>query len=187
MSRGEEESVLRVVIKVKMKGKRPRWRPRLRWLDNIDSHLKGKNTSLKEVLKTKCFEDIDFSINWQEFWRRSLSSYLEYCEQTRCRIKKKYGYSKYAVAKLVWLVNLVKLFLSRLKIIFINVYYWQHLKMTKWHQKCTKHLHLNNLFDNLVHTISNRDVRRFWADIQFFLKMTILIYTTIIEAHHLWY
>ena len=38
----EEESTLRVVMKLKMKGKRPRGRPRLRWLDNIDSHLKGK-------------------------------------------------------------------------------------------------------------------------------------------------
>ena len=30
---------------------------RLRWLDNIDSHLKGNNTSLKEVFETKCFEN----------------------------------------------------------------------------------------------------------------------------------
>ena len=41
-------------MKVKMKGNRPRGRRRLRWLDNIDSHLKGKKTSLKEVLGTKC-------------------------------------------------------------------------------------------------------------------------------------
>ncbi len=74
----EEESTLRVVMKLKMKGTRPRgrpilrWldnidnhlkgkrmrgRPRLRWLDNIDNHLKGKNTSLKEVIETKCFEN----------------------------------------------------------------------------------------------------------------------------------
>ena len=53
----DEESTLRVVMKLKMKGKRPRGRPRLRWLDNIDSHLKGKNTSLKEVIETKCFEN----------------------------------------------------------------------------------------------------------------------------------
>ena len=54
----EEESTLRVIMKLQMmKGKRPRGRPRLRWLDNIDSHLKGKNTSLKEVLETKCFEN----------------------------------------------------------------------------------------------------------------------------------
>ena len=45
------------VTKSKMKGKRPRGRPRLRWLDTIDSHLKGKKTSLKEVLETKCFEN----------------------------------------------------------------------------------------------------------------------------------
>ena len=53
----EEESTLRVVMKLKMKGKISRGRPRLRWLDNIDSHLKGKNTSLKEVIETKCFEN----------------------------------------------------------------------------------------------------------------------------------
>ena len=49
----EEESTLRVVMKLKMKGKRPRGIPRLRWLDNIDSNLKGNNTSLKEVFETK--------------------------------------------------------------------------------------------------------------------------------------
>ena len=49
--------MLRVVMKLKMKGKRPRGIPILRWLDNIDSHLKGKNTSLKKVLDTKCFEN----------------------------------------------------------------------------------------------------------------------------------
>ena len=27
------------------------------WLDNIDRHQKGKNTSLKEILRTKCFEN----------------------------------------------------------------------------------------------------------------------------------
>ena len=53
----EDESTLRVVMKLKMKGKRPRGRPILRWLDNIDNHLKGKNTSLKEVLETKWFEN----------------------------------------------------------------------------------------------------------------------------------
>ena len=43
--------MLRVVMKLKMEGKRPRGIPRLRWLDNIDSHLKGKTTFLKQVLK----------------------------------------------------------------------------------------------------------------------------------------
>ena len=52
--RSEEESTVRVVMTSKMKR---RGIPRLRWLDNIDSHLKGKNTSLKEVLETKCFEN----------------------------------------------------------------------------------------------------------------------------------
>ena len=41
----------------KIKGNRPGGRPRLRWIDNIDTHLKGKNTSLKEVLETKFFEN----------------------------------------------------------------------------------------------------------------------------------
>ena len=65
----EEESMLRIVMMLKMKGNKPRGRPRLRWLDNIDSYPKGKSTSLKEVLETKMFreytrlEDIDFSIN----------------------------------------------------------------------------------------------------------------------------
>ena len=53
-------------MKLKMKGKRPRGRPRVRWLDNIDSHLKGKKTSLKEVLETKCFEN-------QTEWRTLIS------------------------------------------------------------------------------------------------------------------
>ena len=64
--RREEESTLRVVMKLKMKGKIPRGRPRLRWLDNIDSHLKGRNTSLKEVFETKCFEN-------RQDWRTLIS------------------------------------------------------------------------------------------------------------------
>ncbi len=44
-------------MKLNMKGKRPRGRPRRRWLDNIDSYLKANITSLKEVLETKCFEN----------------------------------------------------------------------------------------------------------------------------------
>ena len=64
--RREEESTLRVVMQLKMKGKRPRGRPRLRWLDNIDSHLKENKTSLKEVLKTKCFEN-------RKDWRKLIS------------------------------------------------------------------------------------------------------------------
>ena len=27
------------------------------WVDNIDRHQKGKNTSLKEVIRPKCFEN----------------------------------------------------------------------------------------------------------------------------------
>ena len=48
---------MRAVQKLKRKGKRPRGRPRLGWLDNIDSHLKGKATSPKEILETRCFEN----------------------------------------------------------------------------------------------------------------------------------
>ena len=84
---GEEESTLRVVMKLKMNGKRPRGRPRLRWLDNIDSHLKAKKTSLKEVLETKCFENrqdwrtlISYSTD-RSSGEDPLNSYLEYGEQ----------------------------------------------------------------------------------------------------------
>ena len=37
---------------VKGEWKEIKMRPILRWLDNIDRHQKGKNTSLKEVLRT---------------------------------------------------------------------------------------------------------------------------------------
>ena len=60
----------RVVMKLKMKGKRLRGRPRLRWPDNIDSHLIGKNTSLKEVLETKC---LDKREDWRTLISRPLS------------------------------------------------------------------------------------------------------------------
>ena len=51
--RREDESTPMAVTKLNMKGMRPRGRPILRWLDNIDSPLKGKNTTLKEVLERK--------------------------------------------------------------------------------------------------------------------------------------
>ena len=51
----EEGSMLRVVMQLNMKGNIPR--AKSTWLDNIDRHQKGKNTSLKEVLRTKCFEN----------------------------------------------------------------------------------------------------------------------------------
>ena len=53
--RREEESMLRVVMQLKMKGNRSRGNTT--WLDNIDRHQKGNNISLKEVLRTKCFEN----------------------------------------------------------------------------------------------------------------------------------
>ena len=59
-------STLRVVMKLNIRGKRSEGRPRLRWLDNIDSHLKGKKTSLKEVFGTKCFKN-------RQDWRRFIS------------------------------------------------------------------------------------------------------------------
>ena len=59
--------MLRVVMNLKVKGKRQKGGRRSMRLDNIDSHLKGKNTSLKEVLKTKCFEN-------RKDWR-TLTSY----------------------------------------------------------------------------------------------------------------
>ena len=42
---------------VKDEGKETKMRPRLMWLDNIDRHQKGNNKSLKEILRTKCFEN----------------------------------------------------------------------------------------------------------------------------------
>ena len=66
MRRGED-STLRVVMKLKMKGKRPG----LRWLDNIDSHLKRKNTHLKEVLETKCLEN---RLSWRTLISQSTAS-----------------------------------------------------------------------------------------------------------------
>ena len=53
--RREEESMLRVVMQLKVNGKRPRGKTT--WLDTFDGHQKGKNTSLKEVLRTKCLEN----------------------------------------------------------------------------------------------------------------------------------
>ena len=53
--RREEESMLRVVMQLNKNGKRPRGNTT--WLDNIDRNQKGKNTYLKEVLRTKCFEN----------------------------------------------------------------------------------------------------------------------------------
>ena len=55
--RREEESTTRVVMKLMLKGNIPRSRLILRWLDNIDSHLTGNITSLKEVFERKCFEN----------------------------------------------------------------------------------------------------------------------------------
>ena len=45
--RREEESMLRVVMQLKMKGKRPRGKTT--WLDNIDRHQKGKKSSERNV------------------------------------------------------------------------------------------------------------------------------------------
>ena len=79
VTRREEGSTLSVVVNLKMKGTRSRC------LDNIDGHLKGKSTSLKEVFWTKSFENTEdwknlSSLNWQEFWKYFLNSYLEYGE-----------------------------------------------------------------------------------------------------------
>ena len=52
----EGYSTVGVAMKLNMTGKRPRGGPIKMWLDNIDSHLKGKHASLKEIRETKCFE-----------------------------------------------------------------------------------------------------------------------------------
>ena len=51
---------------VKGEWKETKRRPILMWLDNIDRHQKGKTTSLKEVLRTKCFEK-------RQYWRTLIS------------------------------------------------------------------------------------------------------------------
>ena len=56
--------------RVNGKVKRPRGRPIQRWLDNIDRNAEGKNTSLREVIGTKCFEN-------REDWRTLISRTTE--------------------------------------------------------------------------------------------------------------
>ena len=60
----------RVGMKLNMNRKGPRGRPILRWLDNIDHHKKGNNTSLKEVMGTKCFKNL-------EDWRILISRLID--------------------------------------------------------------------------------------------------------------
>ena len=67
LSRGERKSY----DAVKGEWKEIKRRPRLRWLDNIDRHQKGKNTFLKEVLRTKCFENRQ---DWRTLISRSTDS-----------------------------------------------------------------------------------------------------------------
>ena len=61
--------MLRVVIRLHMNRKRPRGNTT--WLDNIDRQQKGKKTSLKEVLRTKCFENRH---DWRTLISRSTDS-----------------------------------------------------------------------------------------------------------------
>ena len=46
-------------VRARVNGKvnRLRGRPIQRWLDNIDSNAEGKNTSLRGVIGTKCFDN----------------------------------------------------------------------------------------------------------------------------------
>ena len=74
--RREEQSMLTVVMMLKMKGKR---RAR-RWRDNIDRHLKGQNTSPKDVLETKCFENRQ---DWRKFISRSTDRSSEVEKNTK--------------------------------------------------------------------------------------------------------
>ena len=57
--------MLRVVMQLKMKGRRPR----LRWVDNIDRHHKGNKTSkTMKVSRTKGFENTQ---DWRTLISRS--------------------------------------------------------------------------------------------------------------------
>ena len=53
----EEVSMLRGVMKLKMKGTRAKERGRTRWLDNIDSHLKVKNIISEMFREYRRLED----------------------------------------------------------------------------------------------------------------------------------
>ena len=71
MRREEEERVnAQCCDAVKAEWKEIKRRPRLRWLYNIDRHQKGKNTSLKEVLRTKCFKN-------RQYWRTLISRSID--------------------------------------------------------------------------------------------------------------
>ena len=48
--RREDDSVIKVALNMKVTRKRLRGRPRLRWINNISSHLEEENTSLKDLL-----------------------------------------------------------------------------------------------------------------------------------------
>ena len=72
--RREEGPTLRVVTKLKMKGKRPSRRPILRWLDNSDSHLKGKNTSLNIYTTIVALYAKICSQNLTDFYPHGLNS-----------------------------------------------------------------------------------------------------------------
>ena len=69
ITRREEESMSYDAVKGEWK--EIKRRPSQRWLDNIDRHQKGKNTFLKEVLRTKCFENRQ---DWRTLISRSTDS-----------------------------------------------------------------------------------------------------------------
>ena len=55
--RREDDSVIKVALSMKMTGKISKGRPMLRWINNNNSHLEEKNTSLKDVLRTERYKN----------------------------------------------------------------------------------------------------------------------------------
>ena len=52
MMKSEDEYVIKVALNMQMTGKTSKGRPRLRWINNINSRPEEKNTSLNDVIRT---------------------------------------------------------------------------------------------------------------------------------------
>ena len=57
--RREPHSMLHEVVNYKVKGTRPRGRPRTTWLNSMDSQLKGnmKGSSMKDMMSKNLYQD----------------------------------------------------------------------------------------------------------------------------------
>ena len=68
--RREPPSMLHEVVNYKVKGTRPRGRPRTTWLKSMDNQLKEKGSSMKDVMSQNLYQDRSawrtLFVNWQE-------------------------------------------------------------------------------------------------------------------------